>query len=74
MNLSNVLSLLLQSEAKSPSRATASFDTTLVNRNAENFPRNNTWWRTGAICIGMLNHNPTVTTVMIIVSAIEVKR
>jgi hypothetical protein len=74
MNLSNALSLLLQNEAKRPSRETALLDTTLVNRNAENFPSNDTWWRTGALCIGMLNHNPSVTTVMIIVGAKEDKR
>jgi hypothetical protein len=74
MNLSNALSLLLQNEAKRPSRETALFDTTLVDRNAKNFPSNDTWWRTGALCIGMLNHNPSVATVMIIVGAKEDKR
>jgi hypothetical protein len=74
MNLSNALSLLLQNEAKRPSRETASFDTTLADRNAENFPSNDTWWRTGALCIGMLNHNPSAATVMIIAGAKEDKR
>jgi hypothetical protein len=64
MNLSNPLSLLLQSEAKRLLRETALFDTTIVDR----------WWRTGALCIGMLNHNPSVATVMIIVGAKENKR
>jgi hypothetical protein len=74
MNLSNALSLLLQSEAKRPSQETALFDTTIVDRNTKNFPSNDTWWRTGALCIGMLNHNPSVATVMIIVGAKENKR
>jgi hypothetical protein len=74
MNLSNALSLLLQSEAKRPTRETALFDTTIVDRNNENFPSNDTWWRTGALCIGMLNHSPSVATVMTIVGAKENKR
>jgi hypothetical protein len=74
MNLSNALSLLLQSEAKRPTRETALFDTTIVDRNNKNFPSNDTWWRTGALCIGMLNHNPFVATVIIIVGAKENKR
>jgi hypothetical protein len=74
MNLSNALSLLLQREAKRPTRETALFDTTIVDRNNENFPSNDTWWRTGPLCIGMLNHNPSVATVMIIVGAKENKR
>jgi hypothetical protein len=74
MYLSNALSLLLQNEAKRPSPETALFDTTLVNMNAKNFPSNDTWWRTGAQCIGMLNHNPSITTVMIIPGAKKDKR
>lgn len=74
MNLSNALSLLLQNEAKRSARTRALFDITLSNRNAEHFPSNDTWWRTGSLCIAMLNHNPSVTTVMIVVGAKENKR
>jgi hypothetical protein len=74
MNLSNALNLLLQSEAKRPAQETVLFDTTIVDRNTENFHSNDTWWRTGALCIGMLHHNPSIATVMIIVGAKENKR
>ena len=74
MNLANALSLLLQKEAARPSRETALFNTTIEPRNTEHFPTNDTWWKTGSLCIAMLHHNPSVVTPMMIVGARANKR
>ena len=74
MNLTNALSLLLQTEAKRPARETALFNTTVEPRNSEHFPTNDTWWKTGSLCVAMLHHNPSVVTIMIVVGARANKR
>jgi hypothetical protein len=73
MNLTNALLLLLQTEAKRPSCETALFNTTVEPRNSNHFPTNDTWWKTGSLCVAMLHHNPSVVTIMIVVGARENK-
>ena len=74
MILHLALRILLQQEALRPQRETALIDTIVHQRNNDHFPSNDTWWKPGSLCIGVLNHNPTVAMPMIIVGARENNR